>query len=78
MADATLTTEDVQAVLVSKANIELQNISLRRQVTSLEQRVVVLEAENTMLMTPDKDAEKEVPQLPSENGNSAKEARKGR
>lgn len=32
---AELTTEDIQAVLVSKANIELQNIALRRQITVL-------------------------------------------
>ena len=36
MVEPKLTTEDIQAMLTAKANIELQNIALRRQITELE------------------------------------------
>ena len=48
MAD--LTGEDIQAVLVSKANIELQNISLRRENIELQKQIVALQEINQKLM----------------------------
>ena len=36
MVEPKLTTEDIQAILTAKANIELQNIALRRQITELQ------------------------------------------
>ena len=36
MADPQLTTEDIQAILATKANIELLNIALRRQLITLQ------------------------------------------
>lgn len=42
MVEAQLITEDIQAILVSKANIELQNIALRRQLLTFQTELIAV------------------------------------